>query len=393
MPSSPSTHLRPSSTASSPSPSPTDGAAPRWSRLDSSRRLSRGHNRLGSGYTLGGASASPASSPSSSYLAQAQSLVRQTIDWGLGILAWYLRLPLPQQVLLGAAGLVLGVLGILALLYTHAFFDWLGPVAEKWRKLPGGWLINFAMVFVTSFPPVIGYATATTVAGFVWGFPWGWPVAAAACTLGSLCAFVASRTVLGGFVERMVGKDPRFMALAQVMRREGILYLTAIRFCPLPFSLSNGFLATIPSITPLAFTISTALSSVKLLVHVFIGSRLAVLFEKGAEMSTRDKIINWTGMGVSGLVGLAVGFVIYRRTMERAADIAREQAMEGSDAEHGQAGYVDSETTLLDPEDAAAIMSDDDLSLWEAQGGNYSDEDSGSGSDANKSRPKGLKLH
>lgn len=252
MPSSPSTHLRPSSTASSPSPSPID-AAPRWSRHDSSGRLSRGHIRRRSSHN-------PSPSASTSYLAQAQSLVKQTVDWGLSVLAWYLRLPFLQQVLIGLAGLVLGVLGLLALIYTQAFFDWLGPVAEKWRRLPGGWLINFAMIFVTSFPPVIGYATATTVAGFVWGFPWGWPIAAAACTLGSLGAFVASRTVLGTFVERMVGKDPRFVALAQVMRREGILYLTAIRFCPLPFSLSNGFLATIPSITPLAFTISTALS-------------------------------------------------------------------------------------------------------------------------------------
>ncbi|KAJ6782081.1 hypothetical protein PWT90_03159 [Aphanocladium album] len=388
MPSNLSTHLRPSSGTSSPSPSPTE-AAPRWSRHDSSSssRLSRGHNRRGS-------SAAHLSSSSSSYLEQAQALVRDAFNWGLSILAWYLRLPFLQQALLAAAGLVLGVLGLLALLYTKAFFDWLGPVADKWRRLPGGWLINFAMVFVTSFPPVIGYATATTVAGFVWGFPWGWPIAAAACTLGSLCAFVASRTVLGTFVERMVGRDPRFVALAQVMRREGILYLTAIRFCPLPFSLSNGFLATIPSITPLAFTISTALSSVKLLVHVFIGSRLAVLFEKGSEMSTRDKIINWTGMGVSGLIGLVVGFVIYRRTMERAADIAREQAMDGTDAEHGEAGYVDSETTLLDPEDAAAIMSDDDLSMWDTQGGNYSDEDSGSGSDGHKrTKSKDLKMH
>ncbi|KAM3561041.1 hypothetical protein ARSEF4850_003384 [Beauveria asiatica] len=395
MASSPSAHLRPSSIASSPSPSPSPSpadAAPRWFRIDSSQRLSRVHNRRRRGSSGTGL---PSSSSSSFYLAQAQLVLRQALDWGLGLSAWYLRLPLLPQLLLGAAGLVLGVLGVLALLYTHAFFDWLGPVADKWRRLPGGWLINFAMVFATSFPPLIGYATATTVAGFVWGFPWGWPVAAAACTLGSLCAFVASRTVLGGFVERVVGRDPRFVALAQVMRKEGILYLTAIRFCPLPFSLSNGFLATIPSITPLAFTVSTALSSLKLFVHVFIGSRLAVLFEKGAEMSTRDKIINWTAMGLSGFVGLAVGFVIYRRTMERAADIAREQAADGDDddAEQGRAGFVDSETNLLDPEDAAAIMSDDDLSMWEAQGGNYSDEESGSGSDGNRSANKGLKLH
>lgn len=119
-----------------------------------------------------------------------------------------------------------------------------------------------------------------------------------------------------------------------------------------------------------------------------------MLFEKGAEMSTRDKIINWTGMGLSGLIGLVVGFVIYRRTMERAADIAREQAMDGTDAEQGIAGYVDSESTLLDPEDAAAIMSDDDLSMWDNDGGNYSDEESGSGSDGHKrTKSKDFKLH
>jgi uncharacterized membrane protein YdjX (TVP38/TMEM64 family) len=94
----------------------------------------------------------------------------------------------------------------------------------------------------------------------VYGFPLGWPIVASGCTAGALCAFLASRTVLSGYVDRMVGRDHRFVALGQVLRQEGIWYLTAIRFCPLPFSLSNGFLATIPSITPLAFTISTALS-------------------------------------------------------------------------------------------------------------------------------------
>jgi uncharacterized membrane protein YdjX (TVP38/TMEM64 family) len=65
----------------------------------------------------------------------------------------------------------------------------------------------------------------------------------------------------------MVGRDHRFIALGQVLRQEGIWYLTAIRFCPLPFSLSNGFLATIPSITPLSFTLSTALSRYVATLH------------------------------------------------------------------------------------------------------------------------------
>lgn len=150
---------------------------------------------------------------------------------------------------------------ILSVLYSKAFFAWLATVSEVWRKLPGGWLIAFLLVCVTSVPPVIGYSTANTITGFVYGFPMGWPIAASACVFGSFVAFVLCRTVLSSHVHKLIGNDHRFVALSQVLRRDGLLYLTGIRFCPLPFSLSNGFLATIPSITPTAFILSTALST------------------------------------------------------------------------------------------------------------------------------------
>lgn len=232
----------------SPASSSSPTSPPRWSRRSistSRRRLSDGHH------------ARTRSGKAKAYLRRGWKTYK---TWAGALLAAFARLTPLQKAGVVAAGVVGWVLLILTILYTGAFFAWLGPVAKKWRTLPGGWLINFALIFVTAFPPVIGYSTASTVAGFVYGFPLGWPIASAACTLGSLAAFVASRTVLGGVVERWVGSDPRFMALGQVMRKEGLLYLTAIRFCPLPFSLSNGFLATIPSITPLAFVISTFLS-------------------------------------------------------------------------------------------------------------------------------------
>ncbi|KAG6002648.1 hypothetical protein E4U21_002908 [Claviceps maximensis] len=294
---------------------------------------------------------------------------KEYIRW---LLQSYLRLtPLHRAFALLATAAVAALI-LLTLIYSHRFFAWLAPIAKSWRQLPGGWLIVFLLVFVTAFPPIIGYSTANTIAGLVYGFPLGWPIAAAACTLGSLCAFLASRTVLSERVHRMVGSDHRFVALGQVLRKEGLLYLTAIRFCPLPFSLSNGFLATIPSISPVGFAISTALSTPKLLIHIFIGSRLAILAEQGDKMSAHDKAINYMGMALGGAVGLAVGLAIYRRTMARAADLASQEP--GPDADVDAAdGDVDSDaadgaTALLDPEDAAAIMSDDDVSLWEAQG-------------------------
>lgn len=138
---------------------------------------------------------------------------------------------------------------------------WLTPRARAWRGRRGGRLAVLGLVFATAFPPLFGHATATTLAGFVYSFPGGWPLAAAGCVAGSLCAFLASRSVLAAYVDGLVGRDHRFVALGHVLRREGLWCLTAIRFCPLPYSLSNGFLATVPTITPSAFALSTALST------------------------------------------------------------------------------------------------------------------------------------
>lgn len=231
--------------ALSPSPSSGSPTLPPWSRRTmspSSRRVSNPLMR-------------PSKPPS--FPQRITATVRLL---GEQVLKVYLRMS-PLQRLLAASGVVaILVLVILGMVFSHRFFAWLSTISERWRALPGGWLISFFMIFVTAFPPIMGYSTAATIAGFVFGFPWGWPIVAAGCTVGSLGAFLASRTVLSKYVDRMVGHDHRFIALAQVLKQDGVLYLTAIRFCPLPFSLSNGFLATIPSITPLAFTLSTALS-------------------------------------------------------------------------------------------------------------------------------------
>lgn len=80
----------------------------------------------------------------------------------------------PVQLALSViAGLAAVTAAILFLIFSEAIFAWLEPVAEKWKNLSGGWLILWAMTFATAFPPVIGYSTCLTLAGFVYGFPLG----------------------------------------------------------------------------------------------------------------------------------------------------------------------------------------------------------------------------
>lgn len=286
-----------------------------------------------------------------------------------------------QQFLVLAGGVVLFALTITLLIFSSRIFHLLGPVATSWRAMPGGWLLVWLATFLVAFPPLIGYSTACTVAGFVYGFPLGWPIVATATVAGSTAAFIASRTVLAGYVDGLVGHDKRFVALGQVLRHDGLGVLALVRFCPLPYSLSNGFLATVPSIAPASFALATAFASPKLLVHVFIGSRLALLAEKGDEMGFGDRLVNYISMLVGACVGMGVGYFIYRRTMARAAELAREEGG-GVGAQPlvgggGQGSYEDDVAEdedgegarLMNPDDAAALMVDaDDISLWDAAG-------------------------
>jgi uncharacterized membrane protein YdjX (TVP38/TMEM64 family) len=185
-------------------------------------------------------------------------LLHGVVNLGNQALRLFISLSPLYQLLVVVAGIVAFVLGILALVYSHKIFAWLSPIAKTWRELPAGWLLVWLLTFICAFPPMIGYSTAVTIAGFVYGFPWGWPIVATATVAGSTAAFFTSRGVFSGYVHRLVGKDHRFVALGHVLRRDGLGVLAMIRLCPLPYSLSNGFLATMPSIRPLGFAAATA---------------------------------------------------------------------------------------------------------------------------------------
>jgi uncharacterized membrane protein YdjX (TVP38/TMEM64 family) len=219
------------------------------------------------------------------------------------------------------------VLVVLFIMYNEKVFGWLKPFAISWKKTTGGWTILWAMTFVAAFPPIIGYSTCATLAGFVYGIWEGWLILASASVIGSTCSLVVSRTVLQTYVERLVANDKRFAALSLTLKHDGLKLLCMIRLCPLPYSLSNGAISTFRTVHPLMYGLATAIVSPKLFIHVFIGSRLAAIAENGGQMSTGTKALNWISIAIGGLVGLFTGWYIYQRTMDRARHLeAEEQA-------------------------------------------------------------------
>lgn len=86
----------------------------------------------------------------------------------------YNKLSPAKRVLFIIGNILLLVGGILFLVFGERIFGALLPMAKKWRDVTAGWLILWALIFVVSFPPLIGYSSLLTIAGFVYGFPNGW---------------------------------------------------------------------------------------------------------------------------------------------------------------------------------------------------------------------------
>lgn len=182
--------------------------------------------------------------------------------------------------------------------------------------------------------------------------------------------------MLRSLVHRLVHSDPRFASLALTLKHDGLKLLIMIRLCPLPYSFSNGAISLIPTVHPLAFMLATAIVSPKLMLHVFVGSQLAKLAETGDKMDAKTKAISYVSIIIGISAGILTGWVIYRQTKKRAAQLeAEERAGVRNETLDGLRNeYADDPEAL---EAAEALREeDDDISLRTADDveASYQDE-------------------
>lgn len=292
-------------------------------------------------------------------------------------LSHYNKLTTLQKASLILAGLASLALTILILIYNERIFSWLAPIAKKWRDLPFGWLILWGLIFIVSFPPLIGYSTLLSLSGFVYGFPAGWPIVASASLVGSAVAFVVSRYVMQGYVSRLMEHDKRFAALALTIKHDGLKLLVMIRLCPLPYSLSNGALSTIPTVGVGGFALATAIVSPKLLVHVFVGAQLGRLAEHGGEMDAKTKAISYLSIVLGSVLGVATGYIIWQQTSKRAQELEQQERehVRRESGEQIRAEYADDPGALEAAERLREDVGEDDISLQTEEPWDFEDED------------------
>ncbi|RIA91718.1 snare associated Golgi protein, partial [Glomus cerebriforme] len=143
-------------------------------------------------------------------------------------------------------------------------------------KLMGivGGIIFYLMIFLTTFPLIIGYSTLITLSGFIFGFGIGFFISYTAALTGAITVFYLSRKWFKKSVGKLLHKNNSMGAVVKAVEKKGFKLLFLIRLAPYPYNVLNTLLSA-THLSLKTFTGATALSLFKLMIHVWIGSQLS----------------------------------------------------------------------------------------------------------------------
>lgn len=244
-------------------------------------------------------------------------------------------------VLVGGLGCLLTMLSMFAVFHKQVL-HWMISFSDNYRHLKFGWLIILLLLFAVSFPPLIGYSALSAFTGMVYGFPGGWPLLAAGTLFGSFLSFLTFRYLLHDRAEQLARANVKFMAFAKTLEFDKFVLLWLIRLCPLPYSLSNAAMSSVPTVQPWRFFLATACVTPKLFLHIFIGDRLRRL--AGAQ-DTSTMVANLISIILALVVAVITTYLIWQRTTERALAIeaGREALYQGPMEDDGLDNFEISE--------------------------------------------------
>ncbi|KAL0247757.1 hypothetical protein I308_103835 [Cryptococcus tetragattii IND107] len=191
---------------------------------------------------------------------------------------------------------------------------WFNSLALSVKDM--GWkgvVLCNVFAILSSHPPLFGFMPTLTLIGFVYGIWPGFLIAGIASMLGAGIAFLSVRSFFLGVFK----KNDKWEAFGHVMRTKGLPLVIMIRYCPVPWGVSNGLFASIESVKFWHFMVANLMIQPKLLLYVFIGSRLTSLASDSAAHDPLRFWLNLISIVVSVCVSIATGVIIYRLTLQQ----------------------------------------------------------------------------
>lgn len=247
--------------------------------------------------------------------------IQDKIDMGKSLnqkgLNWYNNQSKLKRSLVIALIAILSVLTVLMIIFHSYFVNKLIDLSDDWKEFTYGKLILFTLVFFVGFPPLIGYTSLSLLTGMVYGFPQGWPLLAAATVTGSFASFLVFRHFFQNKAKQLTNSNEKFRAFSEILNEKNSLFLLIlIRLCPLPYSLSNGALAAIPTLSPQTYLLASTITSPKVLIHLFVGYKLK---ELGDETKKSNKLIDILSILITILATSITTYVIYNKMNQKLA--------------------------------------------------------------------------
>lgn len=141
---------------------------------------------------------------------------------------------------------------------------------------------------------------------------------------GSILAFALFKTVLRSQAEKLIRWNPKFEALASILQDNNSYWILAlIRMCPFPYSLTNGAIASVSGVSLRNFSLASIITSPKLAMYLFIGSRLKNM---GETDSTASRLFDLLSIILTAVVLSLTAWILYFRTKRRYLELQRRQS-------------------------------------------------------------------
>jgi uncharacterized membrane protein YdjX (TVP38/TMEM64 family) len=177
----------------------------------------------------------------------------------------------------------------------------------------------FVVAYASAVVAFVPASVLTLAAGAVYGTAVGVPLVLAGATLGAAAAFLVSRYVARGWVERRLAGVPRFAAIDEAVGSGGFTLVFLLRLSPVvPFTLLNYALGA----TRVRFR-DYVLASVGMLpgslLYVYSGALAREVASLPAGTGTAPDTARWALLGL-GLAATAAATVLVTRAARRALE-------------------------------------------------------------------------
>jgi uncharacterized membrane protein YdjX (TVP38/TMEM64 family) len=198
---------------------------------------------------------------------------------------------------------------------------WVGDLATWARAAGVVGVVAFAVAHVACALLLIPAWPLRVAAGFVYGPAWGFAVASASSFAGAMLAFLAGRRIFRARIARRIAREPRLVALDELIERGGPWIVFLLRVSPLfPNEVVNyGLGAT--RVRARDYAVASLVGMLPLTAtYTWVGSLLTAVGDiaSGSPMATGaiGQVLWWSGLAATVAVVL-ISAPLARRALDR----------------------------------------------------------------------------